>query len=132
MKTTAFAFVILLAFCATGCGSSRYENMSEAQIQAELLRDVPLGSSSERVRSYLKRKAIRDPTYMRDFYTLEEKAIIRNGRIINLRYYAGAVYAAIANYGAFFLVSTEVQTRWEFDAHDRLIDLRVTKQAIGP
>ena len=115
---------------------SRYERMSEAQIQAELLKDIPLGSSSDRVRSYLRRKTGRDPYYARDFNTVEGKAVVRDGKILNLRYYAGAAYATLANYrppGArFSLVSTQVKTRWEFDRGDRLIDVHVTKQPFGP
>jgi len=135
-KAVLIALGIIVAVIA-GCFflrlPNRYEKMSEAEIHAELLKDIPLGSSSDRVRSYLRRKIGRDPSYARDFNTVEGKAIIRKGKILNVRYYAGAVYATLANYGPpLSLVSTNVQTRWEFDARDRLINLRVTKQPFGP
>lgn len=139
MKKAALIILVVAVIWLAGVAlirrASRYEEMSEAQIQAELLHDIPLGSSSELVRSYLRRKTGRDPGYARDFYTVEGRPIIRDGKIVNLRYYAGATNATLANYtpgGAFSLVSTNVQTRWEFDQHDRLIDLRVTKVPFGP
>ena len=147
VKKAAFIILGAIVVSISGClflrSPNRYEKLSEAEIHAELIKDLPLGSSSERVRSYLRRKTGRDPHYARDFNTVEGKAIIRDGKILNLRYYAGAVHAKLANYGpplssvfthgpTVLLVSTNVQTRWEFDARDRLIDLQVTKQPFGP
>ncbi|MHA3774080.1 hypothetical protein ACXR0O_21335 [Verrucomicrobiota bacterium sgz303538] len=139
MKKAALIMLVVVLAWVAGIvlirPTSRYEKMSEAQIQAELLHDIPLGSSSEVVRSYLRRKTGREPGYARNFYTVEGRPIIRDGKILNLRYYAGAANATLANYtpgGAFSLVSTNVQTRWEFDQNDRLIDLRVTKVPFGP
>ncbi len=127
---------------------NRYEKLSETEIKAELLRDVPLSSTSAKVRTYLRRKTGRDAFYQQNFYTydmfggpfmpvkLQRPEIPRKVAGAPLRYYFGAAYATLANYGAnpssLFLVSTEVQTRWQFDEKGRLIDVDVKKQMTGP
>jgi hypothetical protein len=153
MKKAAFIVLGVMIASIAGClllrQPSRYKQMSEAEIHSELLKDVPLGSSSDRVRSYLRRKTGRDAHYSREFYGHDPNnpntIVIVAGKPLppGIRYYAGLANATLANYGpplssAFrhgpfvLLVSTNVQTRWEFDARDKLIDLRVTKQPFGP
>jgi hypothetical protein len=123
MKQLLCLICLLSLLGLAGCSS--YAFQSETGIKTSLLQQAPLGSSSDTVRTYLRRKTGNEPHYEKNYFTFE-------GREAKARYFAGSIYCTLANYGQIFLVSTEVQTRWEFDPKDRLIDLRVTKQPTGP
>ena len=132
-----FLAAVCLGFTAGCVGSGTgYALKSESAIKAELLHDNPLGSSSASVRTYLRRKTGEEPLYDTNIMTFDGKPEVNKPLAWKERYFHGVIYCTIANYSdvlsMLMLVSAEVQTRWEFDAKDRLIDLKVTKQAVGP
>jgi hypothetical protein len=94
-----------------------------------LLHDVPIGSSSDAVRTYLRRKTGREPTYKKNFISPEGTPIIGVGTKLKDHYYAGQMCCSIGSYIQFLIVYTDVETRWEFDAKDHLIGLKVLKIA---
>jgi hypothetical protein len=126
---TWISVCVFLLLGLTSCSS--YSFQSETAIKKTLLRDVPIGSSSDTVRAYLRRKTGNEQKYMKNFVTYEGTPIIGVGTPTKEHYYNGAIYCTLSSYGQIFVVYTEVQSRWEFDAKDRLIDLKVTKQPVG-
>ncbi len=89
------------------------------------------------VRAYLRRKTGEEPGYDTNVMMGDGgKPEANKPSPWHEHYFHGVVYATIANYSdllsMLMLVSTEVQTQWEFDKDDRLIDLKVTKQPVGP
>ncbi|HWB61705.1 MAG TPA: hypothetical protein VG733_19640 [Chthoniobacteraceae bacterium] len=100
-----------------------YKTMSEDEIQKMLLKDVPLGSSSDTVRAYLKQKTGTDPGIETNVFSAVERD--KNGAWVVKRY-DGLTETVIGSYG-FFIFTTYVDTYWEFDSHLRLIKLIVSK-----
>ena len=130
-----------IGLCIAGCvvllagftGCSSYSFKSEAAIKRELLREIPPGTSSEAARVCLRRKTGAEPRYDRNFMTDVGKAIVNERHKTVEHYFYGAMYSTLATYGApsLFVFNTRVETRLEFDAKDRLIDIEVNKYIDG-
>jgi hypothetical protein len=101
-----------------------------AEIRAELLQQTPPGSSTEDVMSFISNRLQRSRSGVTEI-TVEPANISSQPRVAKtIRVYLGQYYKHL---GAVFLtapmvVNEDVNARWLFDRHRRLIDIVVDKQ----
>lgn len=123
--------VSLIAGCALllcfGTACSGYASRSNAAIEGDLLRHVPKGSSSATALAYLRRTARDKPLYIKDTMMDVDGMVAGEPHKITRHFYHGLIISTLATYQGFDLFNTKVLAWLEFDAKDRLIDVKVSK-----
>jgi hypothetical protein len=124
---TVFYISVYILQISAQAGPPDYKKMSEDEIQKMLLKEVPLGSSSDTVRAYLKAKTGKDPWFQTNFPMYVKNPVPGASPDYVEKHFDGLATAVIGSYG-FFIFTTYVNTDWEFDSHLRLINVTVTKK----
>ena len=129
-----FKMVKLIAALAVAAGigwcawiTYQASTLTSEKVEKRLLKDLPIGSSSETVLAYLQQHTGRKPFFATNFHTWERDPADAGAKSVD-KYYAGLAVASVNKMyglpsGPLFV---EVGTHWEFDSNLRLTRLKVT------